>query len=78
MSSPMRRTWVKGATGISMVAASPSMVEYTEDMGAGAIEIRRPVAPGDNVLLAGEDASLGRRVLAAGVRLRPQEIGMLR
>ncbi|MGD9610852.1 MAG: gephyrin-like molybdotransferase Glp [Desulfovibrionaceae bacterium] len=53
------------------------MVEYTEDMGAGAIEIRRPVAPGDNVLLAGEDASEGRLVLAAGTRLRPQEIGML-
>ena len=53
------------------------MVEYTEDMGAGAIEIRRPVAPGDNVLLAGEDATLGRCVLAAGTRLRPQEIGLL-
>jgi len=53
------------------------MVEYTEDMGAGAIEIRRPVAPGDNVMLAGEDATVGSRVLAAGDRLRPQEIGML-
>jgi len=53
------------------------MVEYTEDMGAGAIEIRRPVAPGDNVLLAGEDAAAGRRILAAGTRLRPQEIGIL-
>ena len=46
-------------------------------MGAGAIEIRRPVAPGDNVLLAGEDAAAGRRILAAGTRLRPQEIGIL-
>jgi molybdopterin molybdotransferase len=45
--------------------------------GGRAIEIRRPVAPGDNVLLAGEDASEGRLVLAAGTRLRPQEIGML-
>ena len=53
------------------------MVEYTEDLGAGAIEIRRPVAPGDNILLAGEDAAQGQRILAAGVCLRPQEIGML-
>jgi molybdopterin molybdotransferase len=53
------------------------MVEYTEDMGAGAIEIRRPVAPGDNVMLAGEDAAQGTPVLSAGTRLRPQEIGLL-
>lgn len=53
------------------------MVEYTEDMGAGAIEIRRPVAPGDNVMLAGEDAAEGKEVLAVGTRLRPQEIGLL-
>ncbi len=53
------------------------MVEYTEDLGAGAIEIRRPVAPGDNMLLAGEDAGQGQLVLPAGTRLRPQEIGML-
>jgi molybdopterin molybdotransferase len=53
------------------------MVEYTEDMGAGAVEFRRSVAPGDNMLFAGEDAALGQCVLPAGTRLRPQEIGML-
>ena len=53
------------------------MVEYTEDLGAGAIEMRRPVAPGDNMLLAGEDAEAGQTVLTAGTRLRPQEIGIL-
>lgn len=53
------------------------MVEYTEDLGAGAIEIRKPLAPGDNMLLAGEDAAEGQRLLAAGTRLRPQEIGIL-
>ncbi len=53
------------------------MVEYTEDLGAGAIEIRKPVAPGDNMLLTGEDVAEGHPVLAAGTRLRPQEIGML-
>lgn len=53
------------------------MVEYTEDLGAGAIEFRRPVAPGDNMLFAGEDAAAGQCVLPAGTRLRPQEIGLL-
>ncbi|EHJ48451.1 molybdenum cofactor synthesis domain protein [Solidesulfovibrio carbinoliphilus subsp. oakridgensis] len=53
------------------------MVEYTEDLGAGAIEIRRPLAPGENMLLAGEDAAKGQRLLAAGTKLRPQEIGIL-
>ena len=53
------------------------MVEYAEDLGAGAIEIRRPVAPGDNVMLAGEDARRGETALEAGARLRPQEIGLL-
>lgn len=53
------------------------MVEYTEDLGAGAIEMRRPVAPGDNVMLAAEDAAVGQTVLTAGTRLRPQEIGLL-
>jgi len=53
------------------------MVEYTEDLGAGAIEMRRPVAPGDNVMLAAEDAAVGQTVLTAGTVLRPQEIGLL-
>jgi molybdopterin molybdotransferase len=53
------------------------MVEYTEDLGAGAIEIRRAVAPGDNMQLAGEDVTQGQTLLAAGTRLRPQEIGIL-
>lgn len=53
------------------------MVEYTADFGDGVVEIRRPLAPGDNVMLAGEDAVAGAVLLAAGTRLRPQEIGLL-
>jgi molybdopterin molybdotransferase len=53
------------------------MMEYAEDLGAGAIEIRRPVAPGDNVMLSGEDAAAGQLALPAGTLLRPQEIGLL-
>lgn len=52
------------------------MVEYTEAM-AGTVEMRRSVAPGDNVMLRGEDARRDEVALAAGTVLRPQEIGLL-
>lgn len=53
------------------------MVEYTHDMGAGCIEIRRAVPPGEHVMLRGEDARAGTAALTAGTLLRPQEVGLL-
>lgn len=53
------------------------MVEHTHELGAGTIEMRRAVAPGENTMLRGEDAVAGTPALAAGARLRPQEVGML-
>lgn len=53
------------------------MVEHTESLGAGTVEIRKSLAPHENVMLKGEDATTGNVALAAGTRLRPQEIGML-
>lgn len=53
------------------------MVEHTKEFGAGVMEIRRSVAPGEYVMLRGEDASTGVCALPAGTRLRPQEIGLL-
>jgi molybdopterin molybdotransferase len=52
------------------------MVEYTRDMGAGTIEIGKAVAPGENLMLKGEDAAAGQRVLKPGKRLRAQEVGL--
>jgi len=52
------------------------MVEYTEEVGARNIEIRKSVAPWENVMLRGEDAKQGKAFLSAGTRLRPQEIGL--
>ncbi len=52
------------------------MVEHTLDMD-GAIEIRKGVAPGDNIMLKGEDAKKGKPCLAKGTRLRSQEMGLL-
>lgn len=53
------------------------MVEHTGELGAGTIEIRKSAAPGDNVMLRGEDAATGAVALTAGTLLRPQEIGLL-
>jgi molybdopterin molybdotransferase len=53
------------------------MVEHSEEVGGGTIEIRRSAAPGENVMLRGEDVEQGALALAAGTFLRPQEIGFL-
>ncbi len=53
------------------------MVEHTHEMAADEIEARKAVAPGENVMLQGEDAAAGASALTAGTRLRPQEIGLL-
>jgi molybdopterin molybdotransferase len=52
------------------------MVEHTGEMDGTTIEIRKSVAPGENVMLRGEDARQGQVALAAGTVMRPQEIGL--
>ncbi|WP_430734970.1 molybdopterin molybdotransferase MoeA [Halodesulfovibrio aestuarii] len=53
------------------------MIEHTESLGAGTVEIRKSLAPYENVMLKGEDAATGKDVFTAGTLIRPQEIGML-
>ncbi len=53
------------------------MVEYTQVSRVGEVEILRPVAVGEGVIAIGEDMRAGAEVVAAGVRLRPAEIGAL-
>jgi len=53
------------------------MVEYTNEMPDGTLEVRRPVAPGENVLHPGEDVKAGEVLFPAGTRLRPQDLGLL-
>jgi len=42
------------------------MQEYTEELGAGTVEIRRPVAPWENVMFRGEDLADGDVAVSAG------------
>jgi molybdopterin molybdotransferase len=52
------------------------MIEYTERIG-DEILVKRPVAPGENVILAGEDFPKGALILPKGRRLSPRDIGIL-
>src|ERR671939_1778083 len=53
------------------------MVEHTQEAMAGTIEVLRPVAPGDGLVRADEDARAGAEVLPAGRPLRAQDLGLL-
>jgi molybdopterin molybdotransferase len=53
------------------------MVEQTQEVGPTTIEALRAVAPGENVVQIGEDVRTGDPILAAGHRLRPQDLGGL-
>jgi molybdopterin molybdotransferase len=61
------------------------MVEYTARHAAGSaqaeaaggeVEVKRAVAPGENIVPAGSEARAGREILSAGTRLKPAQIAM--
>ena len=55
------------------------MIEQTEllERSAPAIEVRRPVAPGQFISYAGSDIARGETLLRRGARIGSREIGML-
>jgi len=53
------------------------MLENTQRLGIGEVEVSKPVAPGENVVQRGDDVEEGERILGAGHRLRPQDLGAL-
>ena len=52
------------------------MVEQTHEM-SGTVEVRKSLAPGDNVMLQGEDVLAGGLALESGRLLRVPEVGLL-
>jgi molybdopterin molybdotransferase len=58
-------------------ADSVVMIEHTEAIDESTIEVYKSVAPGQHVIESGEDIRNGSRILTAGIRLRPQETGLL-
>ena len=53
------------------------MIENTQASAADEIEVRRPAAPGENVIDIGEDIAHGETILPARHRLREADIGGL-
>jgi len=53
------------------------MLEYTQSVREGEVEILRAVGVAENVLELGEDVEKGQVIIPPGVRLRPAEIGGL-
>lgn len=52
------------------------MVEHVEEVG-DLLNVYRQIAPGENVIQAGDDVREGALVIVAGRRLRPQDLGVL-
>lgn len=53
------------------------MVEYCHLMDENTVEVARAVSPLENVIGPEDDIRKGERVIPAGKRLRPQELGVL-
>ena len=53
------------------------MLEHTERIDERVLLLLKPVAPGENVIRAGDDIRQGEVILAAGRRIEAQDIGAL-
>ena len=53
------------------------MVEHTDELGDGTVELHRGVSPWQHVLRIGEDVARGAPVFRAGRRLRAHDLGAL-
>ena len=58
-------------------ADSVVMLEYCEEYGDGTVGVARPVAPGDNIVFAGDDVKPGQVLIDAGTRLQAHHLGTL-
>ncbi|GAB4113026.1 MAG: molybdopterin-binding protein [Candidatus Caldatribacteriota bacterium] len=69
----------KISTGGMLPEGSNAVVmwEYTNQIEEFTLEVKRPVAPGENVTREDEDLKRGEKILNKGHRLRPQDIGVL-
>jgi len=73
-----RGTAVRIMTGAPVPEGADAIVPIESASVTGEwIDVPRPVRPGANIRLAGEDIEVGARVVEAGSTLRPAEIGVL-
>ncbi len=74
-----RQQVVKIATGAPIPQGCDAvlMLEFTEETRANKIEVYRPVTPGENVSMQGEDVRRGELILRSGTLMRPQDVGII-
>ncbi|MGE5256115.1 MAG: gephyrin-like molybdotransferase Glp [Hyphomicrobiales bacterium] len=67
------------ATGGMLPSGADSvvMLEHADLLDETSIEVFRSLAPGQNMIAAGEDFENGARIASPGRRLRPQDAGVL-
>lgn len=53
------------------------MIEHTDEVGDGQVEVQRSVSPGQHVVRVGDDVRRGESIFARGRRLRPHDLGAL-
>ena len=53
------------------------MVEYSQKLERGVVEVTRPVSPLENVIQPDDDVKKGQVILKKGTLLRPQDLGIL-
>ncbi|OPL08708.1 MAG: hypothetical protein AVO33_09010 [delta proteobacterium ML8_F1] len=53
------------------------MIEYCEKIDDTTLLVKRPIYPGEDVSYKGDDVARGERVMTAGRRLSPYDIGLL-
>ncbi len=58
-------------------ADSVLMVEFSEPVDDRTIQVKKTVAPLENVIERGEDIKEGERILSPGRRVRPQDMGAM-
>ncbi|MDW7674012.1 MAG: molybdopterin-binding protein [Bacillota bacterium] len=70
---------IKVPTGGMLPAGADAvvMIEQTEEVSQQLVAVLKSVAPGENVILSGEDVSKGARILPAGRQLKAVDIGAL-
>jgi molybdenum cofactor synthesis domain-containing protein len=74
-----RRETVQIATGAHVPEGADAvvMVEHTKKIDSETIHVYSPVAPFENVIRIGDDVRKGSIALRRGIRIEPQDLGML-
>ena len=74
-----RKETVQVATGAQVPNGADAvvMVEHTKRLNARTLHVYSPVAPSQNVINVGDDVKKGSIALRRGIRIEPQDIGML-